>query len=172
MPIWLRIPGWRLVPRGGATRAESCTCAGNGPLLAICMWLCLQVSSGVLASQATAPQQPAAPAAPQTPLDTAVRDALQQYSAALESLNADQVKKIHPSVDSEGLKRAFREMRELKVTIDTIKVLSTEGSTARVSCRVTQVLTPRAGTKQNNTVTRVMRLRRQDGAWVIDGFER
>ena len=145
---------------------------GNGPLLAICMWLCLQMSSGVLASQQTPPQPPAVPATPQTPMDAAVRDALQQYSAALESLNAEQVKKIHPSVDSEALKRAFKEMRELKVTIDSIKVLSSDGATARVSCRVTQALTPRAGTKQNNTVTRVMRLRRQDTAWVIDGFER
>ena len=54
-------------------------------------------------------------------------------SAALESLNAEQVKKIHPSVDSEALKRAFKEMRELKVTIDSIKVLSSDGATARVT---------------------------------------
>jgi hypothetical protein len=101
-----------------------------------------------------------------------VRDALTQYSAALESLDAEQVKKIHPTVDSDGLKRAFREMRELKVTIDTVKVLSTDGMTARVSCRVTQALTPRAGAKQSNTVTRVLRLRRQETAWLIDGFER
>ena len=143
--------------------------AGTGPLLAICVWLCLQMSSGILASQ-QAPAQP--PAVPTSPLDAAVRDALQQYSAALESLNADQVKKIHPSVDSENLKRAFKEARELKVTIDSIKVLSSDGATARVSCRVTQVFTPRAGTKQNSTVTRVLRLRKQDTAWVIDGFER
>jgi hypothetical protein len=38
-----------------------------------------------------------------------------------------------------------------------------------VSCRVTQAFTPKAGSKQNTTVTRVMRLRRQDAAWVIDG---
>jgi hypothetical protein len=101
-----------------------------------------------------------------------VREALKQYSAALESLDADQVKKINPSVDSESLKRAFKEARELKVTIDSIKVLASDGTTARVSCRVTQVFTPRAGTKQNSAVTRVMRLRRQDTAWVIDGFER
>jgi hypothetical protein len=143
-----------------------------GRLLAACVWLCLQMSSGVLASQATPPQRPAVPAAPQTPLETAVREALQQYSAALETLDAEQVKRIHPSVDNEGLKRAFREMRELKVTIDTIRVLSTDGTTARVSCRVTQTLTPRAGTKQNNTVTRVMRLRRHEAEWLIDGFER
>jgi hypothetical protein len=136
------------------------------------VWLCLQISSGALSSEQAPPQPPAVPASPQTPMDAAVREALQQYSAALESLNADQVKKVHPSVDSENLKRAFKEARELKVTIDSIKVLSSDGATARVSCRVTQVFTPRAGTKQNTTVTRVLRLRKQDAAWLIDGFER
>lgn len=75
-------------------------------------------------------------------------------------------------MDAERLKGAFREMRELKVSIDTIKVLSTDATTLRVSCRVTQTFIPKAGSKQNSAVTRVMRLRRQDTAWVIDGFER
>ena len=157
-----------------ATRAGAVSDAraGTGSVLAICVWLCLQISSGALSSEQAPPQPPAVPASPQTPMDAAVREALQQYSAALESLNADQVKKVHPSVDSENLKRAFKEARELKVTIDSIKVLSSDGATARVSCRVTQVFTPRAGTKQNTTVTRVLRLRKQDAAWLIDGFER
>ena len=174
MRIRLRIPGCRLAPRDAATRAFAGpdARAAHGPLLAICVWLCLQLSSGVLASRQAPPQAPAVPTSPQTPMDAAVREALQQYSTALESLNAEQVKKIYPAVDSENLKRAFKEMRELKVTIDTIKVLSTDGATTRVSCRVTQALTPKAGTKQNNTVTRVLRLRRQDTAWLIDGFER
>jgi hypothetical protein len=144
-------------------------------LLALCAWLCLQISSGIVAFQAVPPQRPAAPAppqAPQTPLETAIKEALQQYSTALETLDADQVKKINPSVDSERLKGAFRDMRELKVTIDNIKVLSADGTTARVSCRVMQTFTPKAGTKQNSTVTRVMRLRRQEAVWLIDGFER
>ncbi len=54
----------------------------------------------------------------------------------------------------------------------SIKVLSTDATTARVSCRVTQTFIPKAGSKQNSAVTRVMRLRRQDTGWVIDGFER
>jgi hypothetical protein len=181
MPIRLRIPGCgpalliaHTQLRSAARRAGtgSDARAGTGPLLAICVWCCLQLSSGIFASQQTTTQPPAAPASPQTPIEAAVREALKQYSAALESLDADQVKKINPSVDSESLKRAFKEARELKVTIDSIKVLASDGTTARVSCRVTQVFTPRAGTKQNSAVTRVMRLRRQDTAWVIDGFER
>jgi len=138
-------------------------------------WL-LSLSAGVegqtTAAPRPAPVSPAAPATPQTALETAARDALQQYSAALESLDADQVKKVHPAVDTEGLRRAFREMRELKVTIDSVRVLSTEGATARVSCRVAQTLTPKAGSKQTTAVTRVLRLRRQEAVWLIDGFER
>jgi hypothetical protein len=118
------------------------------------------------------PAQPIAPAPPQSAVEVAARDVLQQYSAALESLDADQVKKTQPTVDAEGLRRAFREMRELRVSIDNVKVLSTEGPIVRVSCRVTQTLTPKAGTKTTTALTRVLRLRRQEAVWVIDGFER
>jgi soluble cytochrome b562 len=104
--------------------------------------------------------------------DAGVRDTLQKYSAALESLDANAVKKVQPSVPVDNLARAFKEMRELKVQIDEVRVLSTAGATARVSCRVTQMLTPRAGSRQTTAVTRVMRFRRESEAWVIDGFER
>jgi hypothetical protein len=53
-----------------------------------------------------------------------------------------------------------------------VRVLSMDSAMARVSCRVTQTLTPRVGSRQTTAVNRVMRLRRQAGAWVIDGFER
>jgi hypothetical protein len=101
-----------------------------------------------------------------------VRDMLHRYSAALESLDANAVKKVQPSIPTDNLAKAFKEMRELKVTIDEIRVLSIEGSAARVSCRVTQALTPKVGSKQTTAVTRVMRLRREADSWVIDGFER
>ena len=100
------------------------------------------------------------------------RELLQQYSAALESLDADAVKKLQPSMDVENLKKAFREMRQLDVTIDNIKLLSVDATVARVSCRVSQTLTPKAGSKQTTAVTRVLRLRRAQSAWVIDAFER
>jgi soluble cytochrome b562 len=104
--------------------------------------------------------------------EAGVRDALQKYSAALQSLDATAVKKIQPSIPVENLAKAFREMRELKVEIDSVRVLSVNGATARVSCRVTQTLTPKAGSRQTTAVTRVIRLRRDASAWLIDGFER
>ena len=101
-----------------------------------------------------------------------VRDALQRYSAALESLDANAVKKVQPSIPADNLAKALKDMRELKVAIDAVRVLSTDGATARVSCRVTQTLTPKVGSKQTTAVTRVIRLRRDANAWMIDGFER
>ena len=118
------------------------------------------------------PSPPAPPGVVQAAFDAPIKDALQQYATALESLDAEQVKKVQPTVDVEGLRRAFREMRELKVAIDGVKVLSIDGAVARVSCRVLQTLTPKAGTKQTSTVTRVFRLRKQEAVWLIDGFER
>ena len=107
-----------------------------------------------------------------TTAETGVRDALQRYSVALESLDANAVKKVQPSIPADNLAKAFKDMRELKVKIDDVRVISLDGSTARVSCRVTQTLTPKAGARQTTAVTRVMRLRRTTDAWVIDGFER
>lgn len=113
--------------------------------------------------------------APQSDLaaaESGVRDTLQRYSAALERLDANAVKKVQPSLAAENLARAFKEMKELKVAIDEVKVLSADKATALVSCRVTQTLTPKVGPKQTTAVTRVMRMRRDATAWVIDGFER
>lgn len=104
--------------------------------------------------------------------ETGIRDALQRYSAAFESLDVNAVRKVQPSVPAESLAKAFRDMRELKVAIDTVRVLSIDGNKARVSCRVTQTLTPKVGSRQTTAVTRVMRLQRTADAWVIDGFER
>ena len=104
--------------------------------------------------------------------EAGVRETLQKYSAALESLDAKAVKKVQPSIPIENLTKAFTDMRELKVTIDTVRVLSMDGATARVSCRVTQTVTPKVGSKRTTAVTRVMRLRREADSWLIDGFER
>lgn len=113
-----------------------------------------------------------APQSASTTADTAARETLQRYSAALESLDASAVKKVQPSISVENLTKAFKEMRELKVAIDAVKVLSSDANSARVSCRVAQTLTPKAGSKQTTAVTRVVRLRRAGEAWVIDSFER
>lgn len=105
-------------------------------------------------------------------VEAAVRSTLQRYKAALESLDPDAVRKVHPSIRVESLAKAFRDMRELKVDIDDVRVLSVEGSIARVSCRVTQSLTPKVGSRQTSAVNRVLRLKREDDTWTIEGFER
>ena len=112
------------------------------------------------------------PAQPAEKVEAEARDLLQQYAAALASLDANAVKKLQPAIDVEAMKKAFKEMRALDVSIDNVKVLSVDASLARVSCRVSQTLTPKAGSKQTTAVTRVLRLRRMPTGWVIDAFER
>jgi len=122
------------------------------------------------AAQPAAASQSPAPAA--TGVKADVTALLEQYTLALESLDADAVKKVQPSVDTSSLRNAFRQMRSLEVEIDGIEVLSATDTTARVSCRVKQTLEPRAGSKQATTVTRVLRLRRSPSTWIIEAFER
>ena len=105
-------------------------------------------------------------------VETDAKELLQQYATALASLDATAVKKLQPAIDVDAMKKAFKEMRALEVTIDNVKVLSVDPTLARVSCRVSQTLTPKAGSKQTTSVTRVLRLRRAQNAWVIDAFER
>jgi ABC-type branched-subunit amino acid transport system substrate-binding protein len=124
----------------------------------------------LVAAAAHAGAQAVAQAGP--PADRGIREALRQYSSALENLDADAVKKIQPSIQVEALRKAFKEMKSLKVAIEDVRVLASDDAGARVSCRVTQTLTPKAGSKQTTAVTRVLRLRRQVGAWTIELFER
>ena len=105
-------------------------------------------------------------------VEAAVSATLERYSTALEGLDADAVKKVQPAIDVDSLKKAFKEMRALDVTIADLKVLSTDATVVRVSCKVTQTLTPRAGSKQTTTVNRVVRLKKHESGFVIDAFER
>lgn len=113
-----------------------------------------------------------AAAQPADKVEAEARDLLQQYATALASLDANAVKKLQPAIDVDAMKKAFKEMRALEVSIDNVKVLSVDAALARVSCRVSQTLTPKAGSKQTTAVTRVLRLRRAPTGWVIDAFER
>jgi hypothetical protein len=129
------------------------------------------VVATLLAASFAAAQGPAGSTTAR-PVEAAARELLQQYSAALETLDAEAVRKVQPSIDVQALRKAFAQMRELDVVIDDVKVLSSDAAVARVGCRVTQTLMPKAGSKRTTAVTRVMRLRRQAGGWVIDAFER
>lgn len=109
---------------------------------------------------------------PDPVIQSSIQAVLQQYSIAFESLDAGAVKKVQPSIDVENLKTAFKEMRALEVKIDEIKILSIDVGVVRVNCRVTQTLTPKAGTQKTIAVMRVIRLRRPGSVWIIDAFER
>ena len=142
-----------------AVRAAACA-------LIVVVFAMMSGWAAVVAGQSSGSQTAAAQA------DAGIRDALKQYATALEHLDAEAVKKVQPSIEVENLRKAFREMRALNVTIEDVRVLAADGTNARVSCKVNQTLTPKAGSKQTTAVTRVMRLRRQVGSWIIDSFER
>lgn len=132
----------------------------TGAFVLLALSLCVASALGQQGSTAT-----------QT-VDPGIRHLLERYSAAFESLDSAAVKKVQPSIDADTLTKAFKQMRSLEVSIADVKVLSSDASAIRVSCRVTQTLVPRAGAKQTIAVTRVLRLRRLDGGLVIDAFER
>lgn len=149
-----------------ARRVANAVCAG-----ALLFRLSL-IAQGPPPKPGGPPPPPGQPGVAQSAFDAPIKDALQQYATAYESLDAEQVKKIWPAVDVEKLRRAFGDMRELKLGIDSVRVLSTDGATARVSARVMQTMVPKAGVKEASTVTRVFRLRKQEAVWLIEGFER
>jgi hypothetical protein len=105
-------------------------------------------------------------------VEAPIRQLLLDYTKALQELDAEAVKKVQPSIEVEALKKAFRDMRALEVELTDVRILSQSDAAARVSVRVTQTLMPKAGSKQTTAVTRVMRLRKNRGAWVIEAFER
>lgn len=167
--------GERTLITGGETgvRATRAACrAGLGASLGLCAVLLWLQPVRAVSFEPFELQEQALAAIRDKAVESGIREALQAYEAALESLDADAVKKIQPSIDVEGLKRAFREMRLLEVDIDNIRLLSGDETLARVSCRVAQTLTPAVGSRQTTTVTRVLRLRHQAGGWVILSFER
>jgi hypothetical protein len=106
------------------------------------------------------------------PVDPALRETLSQYASAFRSLDAAAVKRVQPSANIASLQSAFNEMRSLDVDIDEITMLSEDSTATRISCRVRQTLTPKAGSRKSIEVVRVVRLRKQNTAWVIDAFER
>ena len=103
--------------------------------------------------------------------ETAVRDSLQRYAAALESLDASAVKKIQPSIAADTLAKAFRDMRELKVVIDAVRVISLDDAAARVSCKVRDAHAQSRIHPNNRGHPRGAHAREAAG-WVIDAFER
>ncbi len=134
-------------------------------VLAVCGLVAVPASERV-AGRGTAPP------AQVSSSEADVLKVLEQYSSALERLDAAAVKETQPSIDAANLERAFRDMEALEVDIEEVEFLSIDESTARVSCRVTQTLTPKAGSRQTTSVDRVLRLRKLTDSWVIDAFER
>ena len=141
--------------QGSGLGARAPRCAGVGrrraqarvrarpALLALCAWLCLQMSSGILAFQAVPPPRPTAPAPPDpaAPADPARSGG--QGSAAAGTPRRS--RRSTPSRSRRSTRRStarassapFATCASLKVTIDNIEgTVRPTATTARVSCRV------------------------------------
>lgn len=81
-------------------------------------------------------------------------------------MDAAAVNRIYPSIDQGRLERAFRDLaaQEFRVQPETISIT---GTTATVTARVQQSITPRAGSGRQDTVASEFRLQKIDGRWVI-----
>ena len=102
-----------------------------------------------------------------------IRQALREYEAAYESLDAAAVLRVQPSFTSkqaEQLAKAFSGYRSYNLTIEEIQI-SLQGQKATVSTRVTRGLTPKVGRAQTVTAATVFLLEKRGTAWQIVGVQ-
>jgi len=102
-----------------------------------------------------------------------IRQALREYEAAYESLDAAAVLRVQPSFttkQADQLAKAFSEYRSYNLTIEDVQI-SLQGQRATVSTRVTRGLTPKVGRAQTVTGATVFLLEKRGTVWQILGVQ-
>jgi hypothetical protein len=150
--------------------------------------LAAAVSPPPSAPPATLPAPPVAPAtpAPATPapgaapgpmtpaqLDAArksIRGVLEEYRAAVETRNADYLRRLHPSLDYEAMKASFANVSALDVKIE-LKDVSVAGDTASADCLVTYTPIPRPAGRIKPVPT-LFKMKRAGSVWIIEDVVR
>jgi Protein kinase domain len=119
-------------------------------------------------TQQPLPMPPASPPAQSTSVSEreAILATLREYAAAYESLNAEAVRRVFPSIDVARLAARFRDLRAQQVAM-TNEQISIDGTTAVVRCKVRQAYTPRVGSGGSQTVDAEFRLQKIGGRWLI-----
>lgn len=121
----------------------------------------------------TEPGAPGAPATPPSPMPNAeqgVREALRRYEAAYESLDAQGVKRILPSVNVQELAKAFAAYKAYDMTVE-VGQIDVQGLTARATCVVKRSFTPKVGRGASLTAKSVFRLEKVGGDWIVAGID-
>jgi hypothetical protein len=115
---------------------------------------------------------PAPPVAPQTEAQArqAIQGALEAYRAAFESLSADALRAIHPSVDYETMKARFASVTAFDVKMK-VQSISLQGETATATCLVTYTPKPKPAGRIPPVPT-TFYLKRSGAVWIIDRVSR
>jgi len=129
---------------------------------------------------ATAPPVTLPAAAPPTSMSPAQMDAarkairgvLEEYRSAVETRNADYLRRVAPGVDHEALRSAFAAVASMEVKIEVKDVsVSQGGETATAICLVTYTPKPKPAGRIAPTPT-TFRLRRSGNVWIIEDVAR
>jgi eukaryotic-like serine/threonine-protein kinase len=113
---------------------------------------------------------PVAPASPSPGAEQGVRDALRRYEGAYESLDAQEVKRILPSVNAQELAKVFAAYKAYVMTVE-VSQIDLQGSIALATCVVKRSFTPKVGRGASMTTKSVFRLERVGGDWIVVGID-
>jgi len=125
-------------------------------------------STTPLATTSVAPLPPPQPPQPPPPVseEPAIRAILSAYAQAFSALDADAVRRLHPTVNQDALRRGFRDMKSQRVQIQDPQI-QVAGSTATVSCTIVTAVVPRVGSAQTNSRQTQLKLEKRGDGWVI-----
>jgi hypothetical protein len=117
----------------------------------------------------------AAPATPVTPQTEAqarqsIQGALEAYRAAFESLSADALRAIHPTVDYDTMKARFASVTAFEVKMK-VQSISVQGEIATAACLVTYTPKPKPAGRIPPVAT-TFYLKRSGAVWIIDRVSR
>lgn len=118
------------------------------------------------------PARPSAPPRPAATDQDRIRETVQTYERAQNTLDADLYARVFPSVDRSRIARAFESFRSQSVEFEIKRIEIEPGATeAVVRGYEKRIAVPRAGTEQRIDADRVLRLQKRGDAWVITAIQ-
>ena len=101
-----------------------------------------------------------------------IQRVLEDYRFAFNQLDVDSAHQIWPTVDRKALSRAFDQLEQQDLELETCDV-SVTGARAVASCSGTARYVPKVGTRKERIERRQWRftLRQANGLWVIDSVD-
>jgi hypothetical protein len=122
-----------------------------------------------VALPAARPSPPPRPAA--TDQDR-IRETVQAYEKAQNTLDADLYARVFPTVDRSRIARAFESFQSQSVQFEIKRIEVEPGATeAVVRGFEKRIAVPRAGTEQRIDADRVLRLQKRGDTWVITAIQ-